>query len=158
MRYLPRPGSYTRRHEDKVGDPLDGLINLFDLSLVLAVGFLVAGFSAIGAIDLLAPKAQGTQLQGAPPAQGPTGQGEGKPVGTVYQLPDGRYVFQANPGSAVGGGGAATGATGATTPTPTGVTGTTTPGTTAPGTTTIPPASGATQPAAPLGGVPGTTQ
>jgi hypothetical protein len=146
MRYLPRPGSYTRRHEDKIGDPLDGLINLFDLSLVLAVGFLVAGFSAIGAIDLLAPKAQGTQLQGAPPAQGPTGQGQGKPVGTVYQLEDGRYVFQASPGSGIGGGAtSSTGATGRPT-TPTGVTGS------SPGTSTIPPASGATQPA---GGIPG---
>lgn len=146
MRYLPKPGSYVRRHTDSIGDPLDGLINLFDLSLVLAVGFLVAGFSAIGAIDLLAPKAQGTQLSGQPPAQGPTGQGQGKPVGTVYQLGDGSYVFQANPGSGAGLGTGTTGATGGATSS-TGATG----GATS-GTSTLPPASGATQPPSTLPG------
>lgn len=147
MRYLPRPGSHVRRHQDLIGDPLDGLINLFDLTLVLAVGFLVAGFSAIGAIDLLAPKAQGTNLQGAPPAQGPTGQGQGKPVGTVYQLPNGQYVFQANPGSGGGLGGStsATGATGGATSS-TGSTGGSTGGGSTSGTSSLPPASGATQP------------
>lgn len=147
MRYAPRPGSYVRRHQDRVGDPLDGLINLFDLSLVLAVGFLVAGFSAIGAIDLLAPKSQGTQLQGAPPAQGPTGQGQGKPVGTVYQLPNGSYVFQANPGSGVGRGGAtsSTGATGGAT-SPTGTTSGVSPGVSGiPPASTTPPPTGTSQ-------------
>ncbi len=130
-----------------MGDPLDGLINLFDLSLVLAVGFLVAGFSAIGAIDLLAPKAQGTQLQGAPPEQGPTSQGQGKPVGTVYQLPNGSYVFQANPGAGTGKAGGATSSTGATGGGATSATGGT--GSASPGTSSVPPASGATKPVVP---------
>ena len=33
----------ARRHVDRGGDPLDGLVNLFDLGIVLAVGFLIAG-------------------------------------------------------------------------------------------------------------------
>ena len=33
---------------DEAGDPLDGLVNLFDLGIVLAVAFLIAGI-ALGA-------------------------------------------------------------------------------------------------------------
>ena len=32
--------------EDAAGDPLDGLVNLFDIGIVLAVAFLIAGRSA----------------------------------------------------------------------------------------------------------------
>jgi hypothetical protein len=35
----------ARRHADRAGDPLDGLVNMFDLGIVLAVAFLIAGFS-----------------------------------------------------------------------------------------------------------------
>lgn len=31
------------RIEDAAGDPLDGLVNLFDIGIVLAVAFLIAG-------------------------------------------------------------------------------------------------------------------
>ena len=31
------------RIEDSAGDPLDGLVNLFDIGIVLAVAFLIAG-------------------------------------------------------------------------------------------------------------------
>jgi len=31
--------------DSDAGDPLDGLVNLFDVGIVLAVGFLVAGLS-----------------------------------------------------------------------------------------------------------------
>ncbi len=34
------------RIADESGDPLDGLVNLFDLGLVLAVAFLVAGLAS----------------------------------------------------------------------------------------------------------------
>ncbi len=33
------------RLDDAAGDPLDGLVNLFDVGIVLAVAFLVAGLS-----------------------------------------------------------------------------------------------------------------
>ena len=32
----------AHRFEDRSGDPLDGLVNLFDVGIVLAVGFLLA--------------------------------------------------------------------------------------------------------------------
>ena len=33
---------------DRNGDPLDGLVNLFDVALVLAVGFLVLALAGLG--------------------------------------------------------------------------------------------------------------
>ena len=143
MRYVPRPGHYIRRHDNSAGDPLEGLVNLFDLSLVLAVGFLLAGFSAIGATDLLTSNRGGTPLQGAPSTAGTNQNGQGKEVGKVYQLANGTYVFQSSGSGLTGGATSATGSTaptGSTTPT-----GSSIPPTSSSG-ATIPPASGATSP------------
>lgn len=84
---------------DDGGDPLDGLVNLFDIGIVLAVAFLVAGIS-LGA-------SQATRSQDAPtstdrtlttPRDAGRASGQGTAVGTVYRLPDGRLVL-ADPGS-----------------------------------------------------------
>ena len=37
----------ARVHRDRGGDPLDGLVNLFDLGIVLAVGFLLAALASL---------------------------------------------------------------------------------------------------------------
>ena len=42
LRVTPR----ARSRPDRAGDPLDGLVNLFDLGIVLSVAFLLAAFSA----------------------------------------------------------------------------------------------------------------
>jgi hypothetical protein len=144
MRLTPTPGSIAGRRADRAGDPLDGLINLFDLSLVLAVGLLLAALSSIGATGLIVPQgSSGTPLQGQPPASGQNAQGQGQEVGKVYRLNDGRFVFAPSAGSTKSGGAtAATGATGAPgAPGTTGATGAAKPG----ATSTLPPASGATQ-------------
>ena len=39
----------ARVRDDRAGDPLDGLVNLFDLGVVLAVAFLLA---ALASLDL----------------------------------------------------------------------------------------------------------
>ena len=39
--------------QDRNGDPLDGVINLFDVAIVLAVGFLVAALTGLGMTDVL---------------------------------------------------------------------------------------------------------
>jgi hypothetical protein len=107
----------ARTREDRAGDPLDGLVNLFDLGIVLAVAFLLAALSSID----LAPSvlkqndAQQTGAVAVPsdsviqkpgeeantielqPGEEVVGQGE--PVGTVYKLDDGRTVI-VRPGSA----------------------------------------------------------
>lgn len=98
----------ARSHEDRGGDPLDGLVNLFDLGIVLAVAFLLAALSSLN----LEPSA----LQGRPAQQqtvpkdsvvtkpdekveqmriepGSSVVGRGEKIGEVYKLSDGRTVI-----------------------------------------------------------------
>jgi hypothetical protein len=50
LRYMRRRRVGTA---DRNGDPLDGIVNLWDLAIVLAVGFLVAALAAVGVTGLL---------------------------------------------------------------------------------------------------------
>jgi len=106
-----RVNARARTREDRAGDPLDGLVNLFDLGIVLAVAFLLAALSSID----LAPsvlKQNDAQQAGAVPVPadsviqkpgeeantielqpGEEVVGQGEPVGTVYRLDDGRVVI-----------------------------------------------------------------
>jgi len=97
IRVTPR----VRRHDDRAGDPLDGLVNLFDLGIVLSVAFLLAALSSLNLADLVT---QGGLTQdeirvrpedqvGQVPADGERVIGKGTQVGTVYRLDDGRLVF-----------------------------------------------------------------
>ena len=76
--------------DDTGGDPLDGLVNLFDIGIVLAIAFLVAGLGLTRD-----PSSGRVQRRAAPTATpaGPTASGRGRAVGTVYRLPDGRLVL-----------------------------------------------------------------
>jgi hypothetical protein len=83
--------------EEKAGDPLDGLVNLFDIGMILAVAFLIAGLGLSldvknGAVEPRASTA-GTERVLPNPADAPQAQGRGQPVGQVYRLPDGRLVY-----------------------------------------------------------------
>ncbi|MGK2879159.1 MAG: hypothetical protein ACSLFF_11400 [Solirubrobacterales bacterium] len=143
MKVTPTPGSISGRRIDRVGDPLEGLVNLFDLSLVLAVGLLLAALSSAGVVGLVAgPSGQGTPIPGQP-SGGATGGGQGTAVGQVYRLQDGSYVFvpsgSARPSTGATAGGGATG----TSTSPTAGTGAVTPPTAGTGgTQTTPPAGG----------------
>jgi hypothetical protein len=83
--------------EDSAGDPLDGLVNLFDIGMVLAVAFLIAGLASTltargGKVEQhRAAAAPEHVIKGA--AGAPTVAGRGEPVGQVYRLPDGRLVY-----------------------------------------------------------------
>jgi hypothetical protein len=121
MKVTPTPGSVAGRRVDRAGDPLEGLVNLFDLSLVLAVGLLLAALSSAGVVGLVSGgSGSGTPIAGQPSGNG-TAQGKGQAVGTVYRLSDGSYVF-APSGSAKAGASSATGASTATGSVPTGTT------------------------------------
>jgi hypothetical protein len=83
--------------EENAGDPLDGLVNLFDIGMILAVAFLIAGLSlSLNAKsgEVERPNATaGTEQVLPSPAGGPRAEGRGQPVGQVYRLPDGRLVY-----------------------------------------------------------------
>jgi hypothetical protein len=82
------------RIADAVGDPLDGLVNLFDIGIVLAVAFLVAGLGLT--LDQhtrqLRQRARSTQTLPSPDGA-PAASGRGQPVGTVYRLSNGQLVY-----------------------------------------------------------------
>ena len=93
----------ARLREDRAGDPLDGLVNLFDLGIVLSVAFLLAALSslnleqAITDTGLTRPKDQIVAPEDAEvddvPADGERVVGRGHEVGKVYRLEDGRLVY-----------------------------------------------------------------
>jgi hypothetical protein len=83
---------------ENAGDPLDGLVNLFDIGIVLAVAFLIAGLTLTvdpGSGRIQRPSsAEQARVRVVPaPAGGQRAQGRGRPVGTAYRLADGRLVI-----------------------------------------------------------------
>jgi hypothetical protein len=86
------------RIEDSAGDPLDGLVNLFDIGIVLAVAFLIAGLGLAlnqhtHRLQARTPTTQGTRMLPTPSSGAPAASGHGQPVGTVYRLADGQLLY-----------------------------------------------------------------
>ena len=107
LRYMRRRRVGTA---DRNGDPLDGIVNLFDVAIVLAVGFLVAALSAAGITGLLTSKdmtivtnpgtssmqvivKQGDQIKKLDMNSGAQVQGLGTLLGSFYTLADGTVVY-----------------------------------------------------------------
>jgi hypothetical protein len=95
---------HHRAIADDAGDPLDGLVNLFDVGMILAIAFLIAGLGLtlnlrsdkLEARRPAAPKAAraaGRERVIPHPASAPHAAGRGTQVGRVYRLPDGRLVY-----------------------------------------------------------------
>ncbi len=79
--------------DNDAGDPLDSLVNLFDLGLVLAVAFLIAGLTlAQSKVEAQSPTS-GKQTTIKTPKSKQTATGSGESVGQVFRLPDGRLVL-----------------------------------------------------------------
>lgn len=95
---------------DDAGDPLDGLVNLFDVGMILAIAFLIAGLGLtlnVKGDKLEARSATGAHPQSTTagangagrervihaPTTAPKASGRGTPVGQVYRLPDVRLVY-----------------------------------------------------------------
>jgi hypothetical protein len=105
VRVTPR----ARSRPDRAGDPLDGLVNLFDLGIVLSVAFLLAALSSLKLSDILTNERvevirntdKGQQIitregQKVTRIQLQPGQrvvGRGDRIGSVYRLNDGRIVY-----------------------------------------------------------------
>jgi hypothetical protein len=94
---------HSKRREDRSGDPLDGLVNLFDLGIVLAVAFLLAALASLKLTGTLShglkpvPAGEITVQPGQTihklPQPGATTVGPGTRIGTVYRLPSGQLVY-----------------------------------------------------------------
>jgi hypothetical protein len=109
MKVTPR----ARSRDDRAGDPLDGLVNLFDLGIVLSVAFLLAALSSLDLTSAITGKASTEQSRTRPADAVVAGEddqvkqvelkpdekvvGRGQPIGTVYRLSDGRTVVVREP-------------------------------------------------------------
>jgi hypothetical protein len=98
----------ARAREDRAGDPLDGLVNLFDLGIVLAVAFLLAALSSLKLTSVLINHTRTTQPpitvgphQTTTPLHLKPNQrivGHGTPAGQVYRLSTGQLIYVAPAG------------------------------------------------------------
>jgi hypothetical protein len=134
LRYMGR-----RRidRSDRNGDPLDGVVNLFDVAIVLAVAFLLAALTGIGLSGALSARdltivtnpgqanmqvivKHGTKTTKLDVKPGQQASGAGTLIGQFYRLPDGTTIYVPSSGAAAQTPGATTpGVT--VTPTPPGV-------------------------------------
>ena len=107
LRYMRRRRVGTA---DRNGDPLDGIVNLWDVAIVLAVGFLVAALAAAGVTGLLTSKnmtivtnpgtpqmqvivKEGDKITKLDMQSGQAGGGAGTLLGSFYKLADGTVVY-----------------------------------------------------------------
>jgi hypothetical protein len=101
---------FSGAEEPLVDDPLAGMANLFDLSVVFIVSLLVSLFLAFNLIDLLNPQSEFTMVRKTPSGEleflvkkgreikvkrvsKKEAEGEGIKLGTAYKLKDGRIIY-----------------------------------------------------------------
>jgi hypothetical protein len=109
----------ARSREDRAGDPLDGLVNLFDLGIVLSVAFLLAALSSLNLTSAITGDKEAAKTRPADAVTAKQGQkvdrvklkpgekvvGRGEAIGTIYRLADGRTVIVRKGGAKKSGGG-----------------------------------------------------
>jgi len=93
----------ARLHADRAGEPLDGLVNMFDIGIILAVGFLIAALQALNQIHALTEHKVKHSLT-IPKESEPIKAGQEKlrvknptPVGQVYEGPNGELIYVKKP-------------------------------------------------------------
>jgi hypothetical protein len=91
-------------------DPLSGVANLFDVSIVFIVGLMITLFSVYNMGDLVDAKSEVTMVKTNASGQkeiivkkgqtitaykvtGQTGQGDGERLGTAYRLANGQVIY-----------------------------------------------------------------
>jgi hypothetical protein len=104
----------ARSRDDRAGEPLDGLVNLFDVGIVLSVAFLLAALSSLNLTEAITGEKAQQQPGKTVPADsvvtnrndkvkqvqikpGEKVVGRGEAIGTVYELSDGRTVIVREP-------------------------------------------------------------
>jgi len=109
MRYLKRRNRFDK-YDEPLEDPISGVANLFDASVVFIVSMMIALFMAYNMLDLLDPKSEVTITRKTPDgrievitkkgkeikARKVTDKrlsGEGERLGTAYRLKDGKVIY-----------------------------------------------------------------
>jgi hypothetical protein len=109
MKYLKRRRRFEK-YDEPLEDPIAGVANLFDASVVFIVSMMIALFMAYNMLDLLDPKSEVTITKKTADGkiemvvkkgkeikvQKVTDKrlsGEGVRLGTAYQLKDGRVIY-----------------------------------------------------------------
>jgi hypothetical protein len=103
---------HAQRRGDRAGDPLEGLVNLFDLGIVLAVAFLLAALASLNLSGLLTSedvtvtkktngqetiiRKKGDHVQAVKLSHRKV-VGSGERIGQAYRLADGRVVIVGPP-------------------------------------------------------------
>jgi hypothetical protein len=112
----------TAPEEPAEEDPLSGVANLFDVSIVFIVGLMITMFSVYNMGDLMNAESEVTMVKTDANGQqeiivkkgetitayklsGETGKGDGTRLGTAYRLANGQVIYVpdtsgANPGEA----------------------------------------------------------
>lgn len=104
----------SRRVPDRHGDPLEGMANLFETGMVLAVAFMLLSLSAVGMAGFFSSSNQtyvvqnpgtndmeivtknGQQIERFK-ASDQTSEGKGTELGSIYRLDNGSTVFVPSP-------------------------------------------------------------
>lgn len=106
-------GGYMRRGRvrfaDRAGDPMESTGNLFDVAILIGVGFLIVALSGFGLKELLGnedvtivknPGQEDMEIITKTAGQierlertDETGEGRGYAIGTVYRLDDGSTIW-----------------------------------------------------------------
>ena len=109
MKYLKRTTRFER-YEQPLEDPIVGVANLFDAGVVLIVSMMIALFMAYNLLELLDPNSELTIMKKSSDGkiqiitkkgkeikvQKATDKrlsGEGRRLGTAYELKDGRVIY-----------------------------------------------------------------
>ncbi len=110
MRLLQRRRRFSLDGE-ALEDPIAGVANLFDASIVFIVSMMIALFMAYNMMDLLDPSSEvtmvkknangemeiitkkGNEIKASKVTTDQKLSGRGERLGTAYKLPDGRIVY-----------------------------------------------------------------
>lgn len=109
MSLLKRRGRFDR-YDEPLEDPISGVANLFDVSVVFIVSMMIALFMAYNMLDLMDPKSEMTVTKKSSEGkieiitkkgkeikvQKVTDKrlsGEGERLGTAYKLKDGKVIY-----------------------------------------------------------------
>jgi len=109
MSFLKRRGRFDK-YDEPLEDPISGVANLFDVSVVFIVSMMIALFMAYNMIDMMDPKSEMTIMKKS--ADGKVEivtkkgkeikvqkvtdkrlSGEGQRLGTAYKLKDGKVIY-----------------------------------------------------------------